>query len=247
MRLKRIWQDIQHGENIDLYVTVIAAIVLAFLNVFGVTASTWVAPLIPAILALLAISILGNRHRLEMLLETSSGMTRQPFIEEFPPELSSDLAKARDVWILGVHSRDVMGRYYSLFQEKVERGDRFHILFLDPNGAAAAMTAMRIPGNNDPNQERSLITSSLNIACKLKELAPDQVEIRTIDYLFGYGGLILDPDSSWGVVYIQRYTFKKFGGSRKPKSIYRRKDGNWYELICFELKEFWKIATPWNC
>lgn len=247
MRLERIWQDIQRGENIDLYVTVIAAVILAVLNILGVTASTWVAPLTQAILALLAITILGNRHRLEMLLEASSGTTKQPFIEEFPPELSTDLEKARDVWVIGVHSRDVMGRYFSLFQEKVERGDHFHILFLNPDGSAAAMTAMRIPGNHDPNQERALIASSLNIACRLKEMAPDHVEIRTIDYLFGYGGLVLDPDTSWGVAYVQRYTFRKFGGSRKPKYVYRRKDGTWYELICFELKEFWKSADPWKC
>ncbi len=33
--LKRIWQDVRHGENIGEYVTVIAAISLAVLDLLG--------------------------------------------------------------------------------------------------------------------------------------------------------------------------------------------------------------------
>ena len=38
--LNRVIQDIKYGENIDLYVLVVAAIVVAVLNLFGILSIT---------------------------------------------------------------------------------------------------------------------------------------------------------------------------------------------------------------
>jgi len=63
--LKRILDDIKHGENIDLYVTVILAIIISILNAIGLANSALLSSISLAILALLASAILGNRHRLD--------------------------------------------------------------------------------------------------------------------------------------------------------------------------------------
>ena len=59
--LRRIWDDIKQGENLDLYLTVLAAIVLAILNLAGFAVSSVVNSFSLAILALLAVAMLGNR------------------------------------------------------------------------------------------------------------------------------------------------------------------------------------------
>ncbi len=42
--LQSIWADIRRGENIDLYITVVIAIGLVILNIFGVTTEKITAP-----------------------------------------------------------------------------------------------------------------------------------------------------------------------------------------------------------
>lgn len=248
MKLRKIiWQDIRRGENIDLYITAIVSIALAFLNVTGVVQTASVAPLVLAVLALISITILGNRHRLEQLLERTSISSQKELYEDFPSEFNADLEKAREVWLVGIHQNDFMVRFYSLFKEKLKRGDRLKVLLVEPNGAASKMTAMRFPGKVAENQEQLRIQSSLSSLCDLKNVAPDRLEIRVIDFLFAYGGFILDPDHSGGIAYIQRYTFRTQGGARKPKFVYRRDDRRWYDLICCEVRELWECAKPWDC
>ena len=244
--LLRIWKDIQRGENIDLYATVMVALVLAVLNVTGVL-KVDVQPLILAVMALLAFASLGNRHRLEMILERTSSVNEKALHEDFPPEFNTDLERAREIWLIGVHQSDILIRYYSLFEKKLKQGDYFRVLLVDPSGAASKMTGMRFPGQIGSDQERARINSSLNTLCALKQVAPSRMEIRVIDFLFAYGGFVLDPETSSGAVYTQRYTFRTLGGSRKPKLVYKRGDGRWYDLICSEVRGFWEVATPWQC
>jgi hypothetical protein len=248
MKLSRlIWQDIRRGENIDLYVTVIVSLVLTILNVTGMAPASSVTPLTLAVLALVAITILGNRHRLELIIERTSPSSEKVVYEQFPPEFKDDLERAREVWLIGIHQSDVMIIYHSLFEKKLRAGDSLRVLLADPEGMASEMTEMRFPGEINPGQERARIKTSLNTLCQLKQVAPDRLEIRTIDFLLAYGGFALNPTSSTGVVYIQRYTFRTHGGAHKPKLVYRHGDGQWYDLICDEIRALWEAAEPWDC
>ena len=77
--LRRIWQDFRQGENIDLYLTVTVSIVLAVLNIVNIVPSPWITPLNLSVLALLAFAMLGNRYRVETILERVTAR-RDPFI-----------------------------------------------------------------------------------------------------------------------------------------------------------------------
>ena len=67
--LQRIWEDIRQGENIDLYVTATIAIVLTALNIVGLAPQSWIAPISLAVLGLLAIATLGNRYKMEQVIQ----------------------------------------------------------------------------------------------------------------------------------------------------------------------------------
>lgn len=67
--LRRIWEDVRRGENIDLYLTVGVAIVLALLNVLGFAPQSLIAPVTLAVLGLLAINSLVNRRKIEVTLQ----------------------------------------------------------------------------------------------------------------------------------------------------------------------------------
>lgn len=79
----------------------------------------------------------------------------------------------------------------------------------------------------------------------LQDAFPASVEIRVIDFLLPYGGYLLDWEDRSGVAYLQRYTFRVLGGSRKPKLVYRCGNTPWYELISTEVSELWEVSETW--
>ena len=98
--LQQIWNDIRQGENVDLYLTVLVALALVGMNIAGWAPDSWLAPITLAVLALLAVSSLGNRHRLERVLQAES--TENLFLEEYPPDLRGDIRRAEELWLVGV-------------------------------------------------------------------------------------------------------------------------------------------------
>jgi hypothetical protein len=243
--IDRVFRDIKQGENIDLYVAVVAAIGLAFMSVLGLVPTTSLTPLNLTILALMTFALLGNRHRLDAISERTSLLSSQlQFVEEFPPAFSEHLDEAKEIWLIGTHHSSTLTAHYDLFERKVKGGGSLRALLIEPNGAACNMTAMRFPERVSPDHERVRILSSLDRLCDLRTVAPSNVDIRVIDFLLDYSAVLLDPGSSSAVVYLERNTFRTSGGSRKPKFIYHRKDGRWFEHICTEIQELWKSGSP---
>jgi hypothetical protein len=86
--LKLIWQDIRQGENIDSYIAIIAALGLSIANILGFSNQGLLASVTLAVLALLAVTNLGNRHRLDAALKRNSDSI---FMRKNPETLQDDL------------------------------------------------------------------------------------------------------------------------------------------------------------
>lgn len=246
--LNRILKDIRQGENIDLYITEVLAVVLAVMTVLGVVPTTNLIPLNLTVLALITFVILGNRQKLEEISERTSLLANQlQFIEEFPATLTEDLEEAKEIWLIGTHHSSTLTEHYELFERKLRSGGSLRVLLIDPNGAACSMSAMRFPGRVSPDHERVRILSSLDRLCDLRATAPNNLSIRTINFSLDYSAVLIEREASSAVVYVERNTFRTSGGSKKPKFIYHRKDGRWFEHICTEIQELWKSGEPWIC
>lgn len=245
--LKRIWEDIRHGENIDLFVTVFLAIGLVVLNVLGLAPQAWIAPLTLAILGLLAIATLGNRYQVEKAVKELSRPSHELFLEKVPASQESDLERARVVWMIGVTLSRTIKTQYSLLEHKLARGDSVRILLVDPAGEGVEMAVMREYGGRfDTERGRQLIRDSLSDLCVLKKAMPDKLEIRTINHPLGFGGIAIDPDTSKGVLYLEHFSYKMPGGSL-PKLVLSAPDGRWYQFFKTEMQTLWENGTTWEC
>ena len=76
---KRIYQDVLEGQNLEVYLTLLVALVLLILDVFGLVSPNIVAAGTLATLALLAYSTLNNRQQMHQVAEIST--TTQTMIE----------------------------------------------------------------------------------------------------------------------------------------------------------------------
>ncbi len=244
--LKRIWEDIRRGENIDLFITVLIAIGLAILNIAGVAPAALIAPLTLAVLGLLAVATLGNRYKLEESLETLNRTHTGLFQEKMPASMENDLRNARDLWLVGVTLNRTLNTHYSALEQKLGRGDTVRVLLVAPDGRGPEMLELReYKARYSTERIRHLIRDSLDDLCNLQQRFGG-LEVRVIDYPLSYGGVLVNPASSDGIFYLEHYPFKTPGGSM-PKFVLEAKNGRWYTFFKLEIETIWENATPWNC
>jgi hypothetical protein len=123
--LQRIWDDVRSGENIDQYLTIVAAIALTILNLAGVSLQSQLAPFTLAVLALLAINGLGNRFKMEELLNAKTESLDSFFTDEFPPSYKTDFENSDVMWLVGVSLHRTIKTNYTVLEKNYGKVKRF--------------------------------------------------------------------------------------------------------------------------
>lgn len=204
----RSWNDIRRGENIDLYLTIILALSLVALNLLGFAAEKLLAPITLAVLGLLAVTMLGNRYRLEELLEKDNKIKSSFFLEEFPASLTGDLDTASELWLVGVSLIRTIKSNYQRLERKLKQGAKIKVLLVHPEGPGVEMAASRNYAQRDSKQKISEIKTSLEYLVILQRIAPDNLQIRTIQNPLNYGVVAINPGSAAGLLYVENYCFR---------------------------------------
>ncbi|UCG12249.1 MAG: hypothetical protein JSU72_17390 [Deltaproteobacteria bacterium] len=246
--LQHAWEDIKQGESIDVYVSILVAVLLSILNITGIISASLIAPLTLAVLALLAIGILGNRYRLDKLHDHVSqhSETDDILLKNFPDDTEVRLNEASEVWLFGVTFGQFFRENYALLESKLVRGHSLKILLRDPEGATTPLIAKHSYDPVKPDQVKSLICLTLDRLCSLQRVSPDHLEIRVLDHPIPLGGFAFNPEKPNGVLYIQYYPFKMPEGSQ-PKLIVRPEDDYWYVFFKTQFNILWDSGKSWRC
>jgi hypothetical protein len=241
--LQQIWGDIRKGENIDLYLTVGIAIVLAIMNILGIAPSSFLAPLTLAVLALLAVSNLGNRYKLDSLLQRTAAETM--FLGDYPTSQKVDILNGKELWVIGINLGRTVETYSPDFETKLINGGKIKILVLDPDGVANKLVSSKFYYPADEKQHRDRILGTLSTLRHLTKVKSDGLEVRTLDYPFAFGVFAINLNSADGVIYLEQYGFK-MKRDDIPKLVLHSKDGRWYEHYKEQVFALWNNATPWK-
>ncbi len=240
--IRRIWNNIRRGENIDLYVTVVAALVLATLNILGKASQTWVTSLTLALLALIAISLLVNRDRLERIAQTTEGVLKREWPKD---ELLENIKEAKDILLIGVSLSRTVRNNLPLFDKKLQQDASIRILLVAPTSPAAGIAASRLPAGVNIERTQLDIESTLKSLCNLQNKYP-KLEIRTLNNPMTFGGNFLDASTSNGRIYLEYYSFK-MSEENIPKLVFRPVDKYWYDYCSQQAELLWKNADNYSC
>ena len=242
MRLiRRIWRDFKKGENIDLYVTVVVAIIVSAMNIAGFVPQEWLTPLILAVLALLSVSILGNRYRIENIQEAVSA-DRSVLLTEFSDEFIDDFVKSKHVLIIGADLNLLLKRYYPRFIEKLVRGDTVNILLLNPNSQACEIAAVFHYEPMSAEDKRAVIRRSVSMCKELKTTTSGNLELRLTDVSLPFGSLVTDPKTTEGKIYVWFHSFKAIAANA-PKIVVKLEDRYWYNFFKGQIDAMWSGGT----
>jgi hypothetical protein len=244
--LRTVLNDLRHGENIDLYLTVVAALSISILNLIELTPKDWIPPITLAVLALLAITNLVNRHKLDAALMSQHSVEK--FMEAYPVGAKSDIKTSKELWLVGY----VLGRTLldnlGVIKEKLLRNESVKVLLFNPDSDAMShfCASLSISLNQDELQSR--INSSLETLRSLSRFAkkhPGKLEVRIFDHPFYFGTYAMDIRSPNGVMYIELYKYKG-NMDDEPKFVLHKKDGHWFELYKDQLISMWQDAKPYS-
>src|SRR3990172_3366218 len=179
--LKRIVEDIKQGENLDLYLTIATALIVAGLNLLSITPPNLLDSLMLAIFAIIASSLIGNRHRLDKIQKQLGETRKEGILKGYPDnELENDIERANELWVIGVHAA-FLRHFRTHVETKIKKGKNVRVLLVDPDGHACLMVAARNPGTLSLEREQANIRASLNDLMDLKRVAPSKLQIRVID------------------------------------------------------------------
>ncbi len=242
--LHQIVQDLRQGENIDLYVTLLVAIVLTFLNVLGIAPQSWLIPLTLAVLGLLTVTILGNRQRLDALLEKMPQQSQNSLlIDEFPADMPERIQNSSELWMLGISLSNTLIKFYQVFEKQLKRGGRIKVLLIDPEGTSCGMSASALYPSATVDQNRMLINRSLELLYELEKSTQGKLEIRVIDYALSFGGVLVNPSLADGTMYLRLYTFQ----TPMPKMLLHSQDRRWWGIFTEQYQRLWEKAQVWEC
>ena len=243
-QIMNIWDDIKQGENIDLYLTVFVSITLALLNIFGLAHNDWIPSITLAVLGLLAVSSLVNRKKIEDALKDAKERDGN-FLDCFPADWQERMENADELWVVGVNLSRTVVSYFSLFEQKLKRGNTLKFLLVDPNGEALRISGMRRPESGYTQQNLALLQSTLQSLCELKRIAGRNIEIRIIDYPMSFGVFAVDPNTPKGAIYLSYYPFKNPGGA-VPKLVLQPQNGKWYDQFKDEMENLWNNSVAFE-
>ena len=246
--LQRTWNDIRRGENLDAYTTIVVALSLSILNILGVAPGNSLPAITLGVLALLAISSVVNRHRVEDLATKLSPSAANLFVSEFDGQLlKEDFVAAREIWLYGASLDGIALDYYSLFERNLRLGTTIRVMVIDPNTPhVVELSEMRAYANPSAERAKAKVSVTLSDFCELRKIAPDRLEIRTLKFPITHRLIALNPHASNGKLYVTNYPFGTSGGSL-PKYVLSTKDGRWYELHRDEAENLWRAGVEWPC
>lgn len=244
--LSRFWNDIRNFENLDLYLTVVVAVGLSLLNLLGTASDEFIQPLTLAVLGLLALTSLVNRHRIDDLHQALTGSPTDLFLEEFPEDLKSNLESASELWLVGVSLHRTINFNYAILERKLREGHKLRVLVVHPEGPGVEMAVSRNYARREVAVTSGRIRDNLQLLCDLRAIAPERMAIRTIQNPLSYGVVATNPDSATGSLYIEHYTFGVSPISM-PRYVIRAQEGKWYDFFKQEVASMWEYGVDWEC
>lgn len=237
--LHQIWKDIRRGENIDLYLTIVAALFLSGLSLTGKTLDNKIPAITLTVLALLAITNLVNRRKFEEMLQQSQGSF---FRKEWPEDVKLDFDRARELWLVGGNLTRTITSNINLLDTKLSRGDRVKILLVDPESDAVRYSNHTMMYEMEEDKSRERIRLIIGLLKNLKASKSSKLEIRVIDHPVPFALYGMDIKKSGGKLYVKQYEYK--ANTDGIRFVLTYKDEFWYDIYSEQLMSLWNNAKP---
>lgn len=254
--LQKVWQDIRSGQNFDIYTTIAAAAIIAFLGIRGVADQTVISSAILATLALVSGSLLINRHENE---EIRSALSRIESTEQLAErflkrewkraDLIRILPTARKAFFWGLTlSRTVNDLDFAL-EKGLRAGLEVRFLIIRYDSSSTKMAAFRNTRRRTKEQVDLSLHDTLSRLAAISSAAPSsegKLEARWVDYLPPYTIIAIDPHLPNGRILVRLTSFRIPNETRPTFELTRTGDRVWFDFFVEQFESVWRESDSIN-
>ena len=240
-------------DDFDLYCTLIAAVALSILGLLNLITQTAVESIIPAVLALVCLSLLRSRRQSDQVTMALDGLTdSQSLANRFFVEVDnmeavrSRILAAREVWMQGATLRIHIPALTETLRDAVANGLRVKLLLLQPSSSAMEMAAFQDGNTTCEQLSRTLEVNLAQLARPISTNVYGRLEIRLINYLPAGAIYIYDPNGKDGQMEMRLTSFHGNHWLRPTFQMTYARDRKWYEYFRSQFVEIWEAATVYT-
>lgn len=243
--IRRIVNDVQNGENIDLAAAVLLAIIIAILDILGVASPDLVASVTLVTLGLLAVGFLGTRYKLEEIYRESDTHNTVHLTRGASPSLVEHLKSSKEIWMLGLALRGTTIDNYHHFMDMAQNSGKVRAIVVNPDKVDLDVIARRFLRGATPQEFRTDLEHTISRFKKIREAArmSDSIELRLLDLVPSYSLYIFPHEEDGGVMYVEIYGYKSRFGSMPKFQLKQHGNPDWYKYFVEQYEELWKDAV----
>lgn len=249
--LLRVYEDIKHGENIDLFAAVALAAFIFTLDILGKASSDLVASVALATLGLLAVGLLLTRYKMDSIhrahdIPNLVQFSRQPF-----PSLESDLRNenTKEIWMLGLVLRGTIYNNFYNFKQNVQTGTKLRVMISNRNKINTDTTVMQFTRGGHATGKEAVwfpagYEETINRLREIRLNAPqmENVKLKLLDFVPSFSLYIFPKAEEGGVIYVEIYCYKSETGSIPKFRISQHENPQWYKHFVNQFELMWKDA-----
>ncbi|WP_327353310.1 hypothetical protein [Streptomyces sp. NBC_01304] len=239
----QIRSDFAQRKNLDVYVTIVAGIVVCVLSLVDVVPVDKTPSIVLGLLAILAFNVLATRAAVERSAAAHATLDR--FTEHFPPDINDVREASADTLLIGVDLARTIEQSYGAFERRLREGARLRILLTDPEAGSAALHARHQRSNPDDETIQAGITASLRTLRRLKQDVGGDLQVRTTHTALTFGLNFTEGKRHSGTLFVQLYGYRLHGESR-PHFRLTRRDGPWYECYEHQAETLWADCADFD-
>ncbi len=245
---QKLWKNIK--RNFDIYLTIIVAIIVGILGIFGVVENTVVSSAVLATLALVSSSLLVNRRESDDLRSELSNLAPKYSIISrlFNPEYDiadviQQIRNSRVIYLWGTALTTHIPLLRDEIKQGLQKGLEIKFLLIKPHSSAVRMAVFRA-NNFGESQLNAALERNLAILHDLQMEVPNgKLEYKVVDYLAPYAMQCFDPHLAQGAVRIILSTFQLKNILFRPSfKINRTDDEKWFMYFVEQFELIWGEA-----
>ena len=249
--LKKIWYDLQSGQNIDKYLTICLAVVFTILGYFEIANQVKVSSAILVVLALVSISLLQNHNENQNIKKTidnlnkTEGLSNRFLKNKYEySEIKNYIFNSNNIYMWGITLESTVSNL-DLEIEKMcssKKGIHLKVLFIKRSGIAPRMTAFRNRYTDEAGVVNSIDKNIQRLKSYAKKYNKSTIQLKEIDYLPPCSILIFESDHQKSYMFVRINHFRTSKKIRPNFILNDFDDKEWFNYFKNQFEKAWDVA-----
>lgn len=252
--LNSIITDIKNGQNIEFYVSIPVAIVVAVLGILGVVSYNVLSATILLLLSILSGAILLLRKSAVDIRSAYDELTIKIASLEASPYSISDIFRrgyprfddalhnATEICVLGTSLVSTINNYFSHFEQALNRGAKLRFILSSTEDNVLDMLLFCNYKMIDKSAIKSIIDYHANRLYSMDDTGTGKIEVRKLSYIPPYGLVITKNENGHVLIFVKLFSFRTRPG-QYPVFEINDKDIEWSSFFHEQFEIFWEAAT----